>query len=296
MTASLLLALGVLQVCNVGGASSVLNGTVGESIVLPAGVHGTVQAKLLQWSENNKVIIQSAKKRVQVLDQRLEGRVTMSNETGDLTISSLREEDSGKYVFNGVGSPSSESILPKEVQLRVYERISKVQLDSQPGGAVLEQRWTEDCRAEKTITLTVSPSREELYSCTASNPVSSLTGRVTVPPCQTHVDASPWIEEYFIYICAAVGGVISLMLIVTASICIKRKRKTGKPEEDFTVYAEVGETLNKGPVYGEPPPTANMSTCYDVIKGKGNATTPPTVYDTVKFDRATANTQYQDVL
>ncbi|KAG9328053.1 hypothetical protein JZ751_016666 [Albula glossodonta] len=122
--------LSLLQVCIVGGASSVLNGAVGESIVLPAGVDGTVQAKLLQWSENNKVIIQSAKKRVQVLDQRLEGRATMSNETGDLTISSLREEDSGKYVFNGVGSPSSESILPKEVELHVYERISKVQVTS----------------------------------------------------------------------------------------------------------------------------------------------------------------------
>ncbi|KAI1901284.1 hypothetical protein AGOR_G00032730 [Albula goreensis] len=204
--------LSLLQVCNVGGASSVLNGTVGESIVLPAGVHGTVQAKLLQWSENNKVIIQSAKKRVQVLDQRLEGRVTMSNETGDLTISSLREEDSGKYVFNGVGSPSSESILPKEVQLHVYERISKVQLDSQVknstnssscsvtlscsvlGGSQVVLSWSRDGQriagAEKTITLTVSPSREELYSCTASNPVSSQTERVTVPPCQTH-DIAP---------------------------------------------------------------------------------------------------------
>ncbi|KAG9328056.1 hypothetical protein JZ751_016669, partial [Albula glossodonta] len=149
----------------------------------------------------------------------LKGRVTMSNETGDLTILSLREEDSGKYAFSG--AEQSRPLKPKEVVLHVYdlcavsnnERISKVQVDSQVknspnssscsvtlscsvlGGSQVELSWSRDgqriAKAENRTTLTVSPSREELYSCTASNPVSSLTGRVTVPPCQTHGEPEP---------------------------------------------------------------------------------------------------------
>ncbi|KAG9331580.1 hypothetical protein JZ751_018670, partial [Albula glossodonta] len=177
-------------VCYVGGVSSVLNGAVGESIVLPAGVDGTVQAELMQWSENNKVIIQSSEKGMKLRDRAFTGRVTMSNETGDLTISRLREEDSGRYVFSGFGS--SGAFNPKEVELHVYERISKVQLDSQVknstnssscsvtlscsvlGSSQVALSWSRDGQripeAENRTTLTVSPSREEPFSCTASNP------------------------------------------------------------------------------------------------------------------------------
>ncbi|KAG9331581.1 hypothetical protein JZ751_018671 [Albula glossodonta] len=166
-----------------------------------------VQAELMQWSENNKVIIQSSEKGMKLTDRAFTGRVTMSNETGDLTISHLREEDSGRYVFSGFGS--SGAFNPKEVELHVYERISKVQVDSQVknstnssscsvtlscsvlGGSQVALFWSRDgqriAKAENRTTLTVSPSREEFYSCTASNPVSSLTDRVTVPRCQTHV-------------------------------------------------------------------------------------------------------------
>ncbi|KAI1880480.1 hypothetical protein AGOR_G00252950 [Albula goreensis] len=272
----------------------------------------------MQWSENNKVIIQSSEKGMKLRERAFTGRVTMSNETGDLTISCLREEDSGKYVFSGFGS--SGAFNPKEVELHVYERISKVQVDSQVknstnssscsvtlscsvlGGSQVALSWSSDgqriTEAENRTTLTVSPSREQNYSCTASNPVSSLTGRVTVTPCQTHGDSAVGIEKYLIYIYAAASGGFFLLLIMTVAVCIKKKCKRGKTEEDITFYAEVGENLSiqKGPECNEPSPIGNVSTCYDVIKGKGNGTTPPTVYDTVKFDRATANTQYQDVL
>ncbi|KAG5841714.1 hypothetical protein ANANG_G00169650, partial [Anguilla anguilla] len=127
-------------------------------------------------------------------------------ETGALNISSLREEDSGEYVFERFRL--SGPLRPKTIQLHIYERIVSVQVTSQVnnstdgsschvtlscsviGGSQVALSWSRNgeniAGAENRTTLTVSPTRaEEDYTCTAINPISSLSNTVTAGPCQT---------------------------------------------------------------------------------------------------------------
>ncbi|XP_064202055.1 uncharacterized protein LOC135260616 [Anguilla rostrata] len=203
----------VLQVSSVHGTSLVLNGAVGESIVLPTDEEGPIRGPgVMEWRKNNVNVIRLVSKQgsssfeTDGTNAAFKGRLIVSYETGALSISSLRKEDSGEYLFEGIGS--SASLGPKKIQLHIYERIVSMQVTSQVnnstddsscnvtlscsviGGSQVVLSWSRNgeniARAENRTTLTVSPTRaEEYYTCMAINPVSSLSNTVTAGPCQT---------------------------------------------------------------------------------------------------------------
>ncbi|XP_061110417.1 signaling lymphocytic activation molecule-like [Conger conger] len=145
---------------------------------------------------------------------------------------------------------------------------------------------------ENKTTLTVSPTlAEEIYTCTAKNPVSSQSSSVTVKTCQPR--GTP--NSLYIYIPAGVGGLLLVVMVIIALVCILKRSKRGEEQADITVYAEIGEhTLaKKDSMYSQPPVPADVTTCYDVIKPTGNPAAPSTVYAVV--NRPTAQ-QYQEVL
>ncbi|KAG7454983.1 hypothetical protein MATL_G00251650 [Megalops atlanticus] len=255
----------------------------------------------------------------------------MNNKTGSLTISPLREDDSGEYVFNGIGS--SGSFSPEHIALKVYERIVSVQVNAQVsyssdnstcnvtlscsvnGGSQVALSWSRDGEripgVEDRQTV-MQPHTGQTYSCTASNPVSSQTDSVTVTPCQEHDNSDP--PKLIIIVASGVLGGLAVIIMVFV-IRIFTRRKKEETEQDATVYAEVGEPTqkdvhpceskdintcyavvkHKGSAGQHSPHTTDVSTCYDVIQNTGNAAAPPSLYDTVNFDRVRAN-QYQHVL
>ncbi|KAJ8377184.1 hypothetical protein SKAU_G00077640 [Synaphobranchus kaupii] len=161
------------------------------------------------------------------------GRLTMNDETGALNISNLREEDSGEYDFSGIAS--ALTIPPKKVQMQVYERIVSVQVISQVnnstdsgscnitlicsvnGGSQVALSWSRNGQnvagAENRTTLTASPTlAEEIYVCTATNPISSQSNSVTVWPCR---DISSSLKYPYIYIAAGGGGLLVVAMVVS---------------------------------------------------------------------------------
>ncbi|KAJ8377187.1 hypothetical protein SKAU_G00077670 [Synaphobranchus kaupii] len=308
MSSALLPALLALQVFNICGGSLLLNGAVGESIVLPTGAERSYKGGAMLWKRKSIEIIKLVKNTM-TINPNFTGTLTMNDETGALNISNLREEDSGEYDFSGIAS--AQTIPPKNVQLQVYERIVSVQVISQVnnstdsgscnitlicsvnGGSQVALSWSRNGQnvagVENRTTLTAPPTlTEEIYVCTATNPISSQSNSVTVRPCRD-------ISNYLKYIAAGGGGLLVVAMVVITLMSVRKKSKTGEAEEDGTVYAEVGDIAQKPSVYSQSPHPGDINTCYDVIKGTGSPTAPSTVYDTVKFDRGTAR-QYQEVL
>ncbi|XP_064202081.1 signaling lymphocytic activation molecule-like isoform X2 [Anguilla rostrata] len=228
----------VLQVSSVYGTSLVLNGAVGESIVLPTDKEGLIRGpSFMEWLKNKVTVIKLVSKQGSSSFETLEtnaafeGRLIVNYETGALNISSLREEDSGEYLFKGIRT--SVSLEPKKIQLHIYERIVSVQVTSQVnnstdgsscnatlscsviGGSQVVLSWSRNgktiARAENRTTLTISLTRaEEDYTCTAINPVSSLSK--TARPCQTD---SPGLS-----LCALKSVLFSLGLVAMVSAVI----------------------------------------------------------------------------
>ncbi|XP_035283850.1 SLAM family member 5-like [Anguilla anguilla] len=213
MSSAVLTALLVLQVSSVHGISLVLNGAVGESIVLPTDEKGPIRGPgFMEWTKNNIDVIRLLSRHSSSSFETVETnaafkrRLIVNYKTGALKISPLRKEDSGEYVFKHIRL--SGPLRPKTIQLHIYERIVSVQVTSQVnnstdgsscnvtlscsviGGSQVALSWSRNgeniAGAENRATLTVSPTRaEEDYTCTAINPISSPSNTVTAGPCQT---------------------------------------------------------------------------------------------------------------
>ncbi|XP_072567239.1 signaling lymphocytic activation molecule-like [Paramormyrops kingsleyae] len=178
-------------------------------------------------------------------------------------------------------------------------------------GSVVELSWAKDRKkipdTEGKETLVVTPTAgEELYSCTASNPVSSQTASLQVSSCQTHVSL-----DTRIYALAGIGALFVLVLVIIGRIIqVRAKRKVTK---ENTVYAEANkphvrerrtrdmrsrqaspsddvstfyEDVRSTPdiCLRQDSPSGDVSTCYDALRStlvfpSGNST----VYETVKF-------------
>ncbi|KAJ8409798.1 hypothetical protein AAFF_G00218570 [Aldrovandia affinis] len=195
----------------------------------------------MQWKKDNVIIIQiTPNGMIKIQSEAFNGRLTLNKDTGALNISDLRDEDFGKYVFNGHDS-KSRPIRPTDVQLQVYGRIISVWVNSTnssscnvtlscmvEGGSQVALLWSRAGERivgeENRTVLSVSPSlTEERYSCTATNPLGTQTGKVIVSPCQP-------------------------------------------PAVKLTVYAEVGENMQKDSVCNTSPHTVTVTSCYDIIK------------------------------
>ncbi|KAJ8377190.1 hypothetical protein SKAU_G00077700 [Synaphobranchus kaupii] len=263
MSSALLPALLALQMFNICGGSLLLNGAVGESIVLPTGAERSYKGGLMLWKRKGIEMIKLVQNTVEI-NPNFTGRLTMNDETGALNISNLREEDSGEYDFSGIESfpiiiSHHRTIPPKKVQLQVYERIVSVQVISQVnnstdsgscivtlicsvnGGSQVALSWSRNGQnvagAENRTTLTAFPTlAEEIYVCTATNPISSQSNNVTVWPCRV-LPGFP--------LCALMSVLFSIGLVAMVSAVIAvniRERcsrgKLGLGKEDTSVRGE----------------------------------------------------------
>ncbi|XP_072567227.1 SLAM family member 5-like [Paramormyrops kingsleyae] len=236
-----------------GQCRRVVNGAVGESAVL-SGTNDSSRGTNLQWRKSDIIIMQRLEGWITIYNQAYEGRITLSEGDGSLTINPLIKSDSGEYTFESLPPP-----WPTEthvIQLNVYDRIMSVEMDSQVSyspdnstctvtlsctvkGSVVELSWSKDRKkipdTEGKETLVVTPTAgEELYSCTACNPVSSQTASLRVSSCQTHVplDSCPCVI-------AVIGGPFLLVLTIIGRIIqVRAKRKVTK---ENTVYAEANK-------------------------------------------------------
>ncbi|KAJ8272552.1 hypothetical protein GJAV_G00090550 [Gymnothorax javanicus] len=312
-------ALFVLQAVNVYGASvvSFRNGVVGGSILLLTEERGPIKGRgFMQWKKDGINIIKQRRpgndSTLKIFETNLnfDGRLIMSNGTGTLNISSLREEDSGNYDFNGI--VSSKSLKGITIQLQIYERIVSVQVTSWVnngtdgrscnvtlgcsaiGGSKVVLSWTRNGQiiagAENKSILTVSPTQaEEIYTCTATNPIGAQSYTVTNRSCRPHAKPGS------LYLYVAVGGGSVLLLVVLTLVCILRRCRRGEALEEITIYAEIGEATLSPKGSSQAPDHTHADTFYDVVKRTEAPAAPSTVYDTVKLERVTP-TQYQQVL
>ncbi|XP_048867665.1 CD48 antigen-like isoform X2 [Brienomyrus brachyistius] len=296
----------------------VVNRAVGESAVL-SGTNDTTRVTTLQWKKD-KIIMQRLNGNITFYNQAYEGRLTLSEGNGSLTINPLIKSDTGEYTFESLPPPwPSETHV---IQLNVYDRIVSVEMDSQVSyspdnstctvtlsctvnGSVVKLSWSKDHEkipdAEGNETLVVTPTAgEELYSCTASNPVSSQTASLGVSSCQTHVPL-----DTSIYVLAGTGILLLLILAIIGRIFQVRAKREAK---ESPVYAEVNKRHLRDIGSRQTSPSVNMSTCYDVLQNtsdigsrqeatcgdvstcyellKSPSVVPPgisTVYETVKF-------------
>ncbi|XP_048867603.1 SLAM family member 5-like isoform X2 [Brienomyrus brachyistius] len=266
----------------IGQCWRVVNGAVGESAVL-SGTNDTTPATNLQWRKD-KVIMQRLKGNITFYNQAYEGRLTLSEKHGSLTINPLIKSDTGKYTFESLPPP-----WPTEMhvlQLNVYDRIVSVEMDSQVSyspenstctvtlsctvkGSVVKLSWSKDRKkipdTEGNETLVVTPTAgEELYSCTASNPVSSQTASLGVSSCQTHVPL-----DISIYALAGIGALFVLILAIIG--CIFQVRAKREVTKENTVYAEankphVRERSTQDICSRQASPSEDVSTCYEGVR------------------------------
>ncbi|XP_066579200.1 SLAM family member 5 [Amia ocellicauda] len=210
-TLAICLLLYALQGPIRGSPPVLVNGILGESVVLPSGLderlYSSVSPDLMQWERDGRTVIQLINNKT-VETNLFRGRVSLSTEDGSLTISSLKAEDRGNYMFSGGGS--SGQFPGKSVTLHVYERIRSVQIQSQrsygtdnktchltlnctvTGGSQVDLIWLKgknknpEETKQSVLQLTVKPTDDDYsYTCVASNPVSNQSDTIEGNECYT---------------------------------------------------------------------------------------------------------------
>ncbi|KAL4657236.1 SLAM family member 5-like [Arapaima gigas] len=247
------------------------NGVEGETVVLLPGLANARNRVLMQWKKGKNIIFQIKNNTITIKDP--EGRFSMNKETGSITINTARKSDAGEYTFENFVS-SSKTIL------HVYEKIVSVSVESQVSdgsnnstcnvtlrcivnGSREMLSWSRDhqeiIEMRGRDTVTVIPSRgAEVYSCTASNPISSQTASVVVNLCQPYVP-----QGFKLYRLIGIGSGLGLMviLIITLLCCLVTKWRGKVTQEEERVYAEI-EDFSKEPQKAAP---SGALTIYEMV-------------------------------
>ncbi|XP_069044607.1 SLAM family member 5-like isoform X1 [Lepisosteus oculatus] len=301
-----------------------VTGTVGGSVTLPSGVQSvSVQdVVLIDWKYKGKAIAQFIGGKTNPdLSPQFRGRIQMSDQSGDLTLTQLRLDDSGTYTFTGIREKGPQ-IPIKIINLQVYEYIDKVQIknliltssnqtckismvcNSDKGGENVSYTW-------KTAGYTTNGSKFEYFfnqetnfTCIARNAVSNKSETIVQNCIITEV-------EYMKYIYIGGAAFILLMLVIVFLVICCRMGK-GKDSdttpEPTTIYAEIeSQSMRKkqsaGRTDGQQSDRSPM-TIYDSVDNipTSQFTTsklPQTLYDTVTFNRtedSLDSSKYQRVL
>ncbi|XP_048867660.1 SLAM family member 5-like [Brienomyrus brachyistius] len=267
----------------IGQCWRVVNGAVGESAVL-SGTNDSTRVTNLQWRKDETIIRQRYNGQILIHEKAFEERFSLSEGKGSLTINPLMKNDTGEYTFESIPPP-----WPWEthvIKVNVYDRIVSVEMDSQVSyspdnstctvtlsctvnGSVVKLSWSKDHEkipdTEGNETLVVTPTAgEELYSCTASNPVSSQTASLGVSSCQTQVPL-----DISIYALAGIGALFVLILAIIG--CIFQVRAKREVTKENTVYAEankphVRERRTQDMRSRQASPSEDVSTCYEGVR------------------------------
>ncbi|XP_069044608.1 SLAM family member 5-like isoform X2 [Lepisosteus oculatus] len=266
-----------------------VTGTVGGSVTLPSGVQSvSVQdVVLIDWKYKGKAIAQFIGGKTNPdLSPQFRGRIQMSDQSGDLTLTQLRLDDSGTYTFTGIREKGPQ-IPIKIINLQVYEYIDKVQIknliltssnqtckismvcNSDKGGENVSYTW-------KTAGYTTNGSKFEYFfnqetnfTCIARNAVSNKSETIVQNCIITDSDTTP--EPTTIY-------------AEIESQSMRKKQSAGRTDgqqsdrSPMTIYDSVDNI-----------PTSQFTT----------SKLPQTLYDTVTFNRtedSLDSSKYQRVL
>ncbi|XP_034769239.2 SLAM family member 8-like isoform X4 [Acipenser ruthenus] len=305
-------------------ADPVVNGIVGESVVLPAGLSPQDNPSEVGWKWGEKTIALSDEN---VSIEQFRDRLHLNRRDWSLTINPLRAEDSGEY--NRVATAASGDQLPTHtVTLRVYEKI-KSEVTRNPSNETcratllcttnqrenVTYRWKRGDQdlPEHAGTLEVSLSPGEInviFTCIASNPVSEATASIR----ESCADTAPWwLFDWRIY--AGTAGILLLVLVSIVVLWQKMKKKHNEavtePPQQPTIYAEIQrKTTQRNHVKKSSnaqqsdslPTTVYATVNLKQVESSANAQQsdglPMTVYETVDHKRApgkSCDTQYDMV-
>ncbi|XP_041088325.1 SLAM family member 5-like isoform X2 [Polyodon spathula] len=291
----------------------VVNGTVGESVLLPAGLSQPARITGVQWIFGKDVI--ADEENINGITAQFRNRVHLNRNDWSLTITQLRAEDSGGYHRD---IETADGQLPAlMITLHVYEKIS-AEMERKPSNETcsatllcttnqtkhVSYRWKRGDQdlPEYAGMLEVSLSSGErgvIFTCVASNPVSEAAASIR-ESCGGLSNIVPW------QIYAGIGGISLLVLIstvITAVVCKKKKPKEAvtKTPEQSTVYAQI-ERQTAQTNHVEKSSDAQQSdnlpmTVYATVNLKqAPGKSCETQYDTVKFNRNDEGSPYQQIL
>ncbi|XP_041095276.1 SLAM family member 8-like isoform X2 [Polyodon spathula] len=227
-----------------------VNGTVGESVVLPAGL--SQQSNIdVEWRWGGKTIALSSSD----LSTEFGDRLHLNRTDWSLTINRLRAEDTGEY--SRVAIIATGQLPTRMITLHVYEKISS-EVRRTPSNETcsatllctanqtkhVSYRWKRGDQdlPEHAGKLEVSLSAGEtgvIFTCIASNPVSEAAASIR-ESCEN--STMRWLSDWRIYSGIA-GALLLLLLICVVVLWQKKKKKHDKAVEQTsqhqTVYAEI---------------------------------------------------------
>ncbi|KAK1150634.1 SLAM family member 8-like isoform X1 [Acipenser oxyrinchus oxyrinchus] len=278
--------LGLLVASSVS-ADPVVKGTVGESVVLPAGLSPQENPSEVEWGWGETTIALSD---VNVSTEQFRDRVHLNRTDWSLTINLLRAEDSGEY--KRVARAASGGQLPTRiVTLRVYEKI-KLEVTTKPSNETcratllctanqrehVSYRWKREDQdlPEHAGILQVSLSPGEInvtFTCIASNPVSEAAASIR-ESCADDGKATLW---WWIYTAATIFLLLVFICIGMVVVLHKKKKRSKAVKETLepqTIYAEIDRKSTQRN-HVAPPSNAQQS-----------KSLPSTVYATVTLKQA----------
>ncbi|XP_047456460.1 nucleolar protein dao-5-like isoform X16 [Mugil cephalus] len=256
MICRIILAYWILTPCLVAGQSTTY-GLVGGTVTLKA--DEDTPDEILWKHKGNKVVEFSGNEQQEF--GSFSNRITLDWGSADLTITNLRYEDSGEYVLEVYkNSKLTKSVLYLEVIDKVAKPTisckkstdsstdtSEIQAtltcSSEPGQfqSLLKFQWSSHEEPGPHLTIPLGGKLDdEVYTCTASNPVSEASTTFTAKDC--NLDDPNTDSDSIIGIGIGVGVVLAIVIPLALLLFCKLKHKACFAKGNDEQWASHGET------------------------------------------------------
>ncbi|KAL2079194.1 hypothetical protein ACEWY4_024938 [Coilia grayii] len=314
------LALILLQgVCVWSEDTRKISAVVGGSVVLPSG-YQRKDVKNADWLFGNIVIAEYTGKDIVFPNSpQFNKRIHVDPSNFSLTLSEIRKDDSGQFVF--VPSGKNNEQLPRNtLQLQVYESTLKVHITQnvsiQPNNTCMFSltcsasgppdatfSWTGHqtgsgasvhfsllpadgsvnlkCSAQSGQNRDEKDEKEVVIKCDNKTLNGSTIPEVVNP---TKLPETEILWYVYHVIIPAAGGLIIVLLSTAVGVCCYRKHRGN---EDNTCYADV--TVGRKDIPARSVSVINEMSIYETVDeravGIHNKPQPQTLYDRVNFSR-----------
>ncbi|XP_026054672.1 SLAM family member 9-like [Carassius auratus] len=209
----------------------------GDSVTLNSGLTEMMHDDQIQWRFWIKeTLLAQISKKVDsitvynVHDERFRNRLKLDDQTGSLTITNIRTEDTGSYELQINIYSSSFFYLTVYVHLPVPVisrdcssssssstcslvcsglNVSHVTLSWYKGNSLLSSISVSDLSISLSLPLEVEYQEKNSYSCVINNPIRNQT---------THLDISKLCQPYSVHCCGSTEAVIRLVLSVLVDV------------------------------------------------------------------------------